>query len=108
MAEETPKELYSIFELDGVEYKTLLTKKFRNRKKYVRWDPKKVFAQIPGTIIKVLVRRGRRVETGDNLFIIEAMKMQSFIQAHASGKVKKIHVKKGQMVSKGFLMIEVE
>ncbi len=108
MNEDTPKELYSIFELDGVEYKTLLTKKFRNRKKYVKWDPKKVEAQIPGTIVKVLVRRGRKVETGDNLIILEAMKMQSVIQAQADGKVKKIHVKKGQMVSKNQVLIELE
>lgn len=108
MSEESPKELYSIFELDGVEYKTLLSKKFRNRKKYVKWDPKLIHAVIPGTIIKVLIRRGRKVETGDNLLMIEAMKMQSYIQAHTDGKIKKIHVKKGQMVSKGFLMIEME
>jgi biotin carboxyl carrier protein len=108
MSEDTPKELYSIFELDGVEYKTLLSKKFRNRKKYVKWDPKKVIAQIPGTIVKVLVRRGRKVETGDNLLIIEAMKMQSYVQANVAGKVKKIHVKKGQMVQKDFIMIELE
>ncbi len=108
MAEDKPKELYSIFELDGVEYKTLLTKKFRDRKKFVKWDPKKVISVIPGTVVKVLVRRGRKVETGDNLLIFDAMKMQTFVQANADGKIKKINVKKGQMVSKNFVMIEME
>jgi len=108
MAEEPENIKYSKFELDGVTYKTLLSKKFQNKKKYERYNPKKVFAVIPGTILKVSVKKGKRVEVGDNLVQFEAMKMQTFIQAQMDGKIKQIYVKKGQMVSKGFLMLEFE
>ena len=108
MAEEPKKVKYSKFELDGVTYKTLLSKKFENKKKYERYDPKKVLAVIPGTILKVSVKKGKRVEVGDNLVQFEAMKMQTFIQAHMAGKIKQVNVKKGQMVPKGYLMVEFE
>lgn len=108
MAEEPEEIQYSDFTLDEVTYKTMLPDKYRNRKRYVAPDPKKIAAVIPGTIIKILVRKGRRIEIGDNLILLEAMKMQSYVQAHIDGKVKKVYVKKGQMVSKGTLMIELE
>jgi pyruvate carboxylase len=108
MTEEIKKVEYNDFLLDGVTYKTTLNKKFTNRKKYVRYDPKKVHAVIPGTVLKVNVRKGKKVEVGDNLVQFEAMKMQTYIQAHMDGKVKQVYVKKGQMISKGFLILELE
>ena len=108
MTEKQEDVQYSEFELDGVVYKTLLSDKFKNKKKYVPFDPKKVVAVIPGTVLKILVRKGKRVEIGDNLVQFEAMKMQSFIQAQIEGKVKKIYVKKGQMISRGYLILELE
>jgi biotin carboxyl carrier protein len=108
MTDNLKKEEYSEFVLDGVTYKTLLSKKFTNKKKYERYDPKKIMAVIPGTVIKVNVRKGKRIEVGDNLVLFEAMKMQSYIQAHMDGKVKQVYVKKGQMISKGYLILELE
>lgn len=108
MTEKPENVQYSEFELDGVIYSTLLNKKFANRKKYVRFDPKKIVAVIPGTVIKILVRKGRRVAVGDNLIMFEAMKMQTYIQTSIEGKVKQIYVKKGQMISKGYLILELE
>jgi biotin carboxyl carrier protein len=107
MGEENKKTKYAILELDGVKYKTTLSNKFINRKSYVPHDPLKVKAFIPGTIKKLFVRRGRKVAEGDPLLILEAMKMQNMIQSPVEGKIKAIHVKKGQMVSKGQLMIEL-
>jgi biotin carboxyl carrier protein len=108
MEENEQKGKLSTLELDGVKYKTFLNEKFKNRKKYVPENPKLIKAYIPGTIVKILVRKGRKVDEGDNLLVLEAMKMQTSIQAHMAGKVKNINVKKGQMVSKGFVMIELE
>ncbi len=108
MAEENNKRKYVTLELEGVKYKTTLNKKFQNRKPYVPHDPSKIVAFIPGTIKKLYVRRGRKVEEGDRLLILEAMKMQNVILAPFDGKVKAIHVKKGQMISKGYVMIEME
>ena len=108
MDEDNNKQEYVSLEIEGVAYTTTLNKKFQQRQSYVPHDPGKVTAFIPGTIQKIFVRRGRKVEEGDKLLILEAMKMQNIILAPADGKVKAIHVKKGQMVSKGFIMIEIQ
>lgn len=94
--------------LDDEVYKTHLTKKFRNRKKYEPVDPGLVRAFIPGTIIKVYTRKGRKVNEGDKLLILEAMKMQNIIKSPVSGRVKAVHVKKGERVHKDQLMIVIE
>ena len=108
MAEDKNKVNYSTFELDGVKYKTILPERYKTRKRYEPVNPKLVRAFIPGTIKKVFVRKGRKIREGDNLLLLEAMKMQTYVQAHTDGKVKQINIKKGQMVSKGFVMIEIE
>ena len=108
MTEENSEIKYSSFELDGIKYKTVLPKKFLNRKKYEPENPKFVKAFIPGTIVKIFTRKGRKVEEGDNLLVLEAMKMQTIITADYPGKIKSINVKKGQMVSKGYVMIEMQ
>lgn len=106
--EEVKKPDFAKLNIDEVKYKTLLTNKYKNRKPYVPADPKLVKAFIPGTIVKINVRRGRKVEEGDDLIVLEAMKMQNQIKAHMAGKIKKVNVKKGQMVPKNFVMIEFE
>jgi biotin carboxyl carrier protein len=108
MAEEEKKAEFEKLNIDEVIYETLLTEKFKNRKVYAPANPKLVKSFIPGTILKILVRRGRKVEEGDDLLVLEAMKMQNQIKAPISGKISKINVKKGQMVSKNFVMIEFE
>ena len=40
--------------------------------------------------------------------MLEAMKMQSYVQTNIDGKVKSVNVKKGQMVSKGYVIVELE
>ena len=106
--EKDKKISFQKINIDGTKYKTLYTKKYADRKSYVPEDPRLVKAFIPGTIIKISVRRGRKVEEGDDILVLEAMKMQNQIKAQVSGKVKKINVKKGQMVSKNHVMIELE
>ena len=108
MAEQKKNQKFSIIELDGVKYKTLFPDSYKNRKKYEPDNPKLIKAVIPGTIVKVYVRKGKKVEEGDNLLQLEAMKMQTYVQAHISGKVKAVNIKKGQMISKGYIMIELE
>lgn len=107
MAEEKDIPQYTSLDIEGVKYKTTLSRKYLNRKPYLPPDPSKIAAFIPGSIKKIYVRKGRKVEEGDKLLILEAMKMQNVILAPYDGKVKAIHVKKGQMVSKGFIMIEM-
>ncbi|GLI54867.1 pyruvate carboxylase [Propionigenium maris DSM 9537] len=64
-------------------------------------------ASIPGSIAKVLVKEGERVEENQTLVIIEAMKMETNITAKKAGVVEKLLVKEGQGVKSGELLVEL-
>lgn len=104
--ESKPK--FKTLNIDGTHYKTNLTSKFENRKKYTVPDAKKIISVIPGTIIKVFVKEGQKVKRGDNLLILEAMKMQNRIKSPCPGFIKTIKVKTGEKIARGILMMELE
>jgi len=92
---------------EDYEYETTLTKKFQNRKKYVAPDPKMIKSYIPGLILDIMVKEGDAVKLRQPLLILESMKMANQIKSPADGKIKKIHVKKGENIAKGIIMIEL-
>lgn len=94
--------------IDGTKYRTFLTKKFESRKSWEKYNPNKLQAFIPGTIVKVSVKKGQKVKQGQELAILDAMKMKNIIFSPINGVVKTVNVKEGQSVPKGFVMIEVE
>ena len=96
------------FLLDGVEYKTCLTEKWKNRKKWEEPNPYLLVSHIPGTIMKIEVEEGQAVQEGDVLLILQAMKMNNKLTAPFSGKIKRMDVKEGDKLPKGALMIEME
>ncbi len=65
-------------------------------------------APIPGSIIDVLVKPGDQVNESTVVLILEAMKMESEIHSNGSGKILKVHVRKGDMVQEGDPLIELE
>lgn len=67
-----------------------------------------VKAPMPGLVLDVLVTPGQKVEKGDALLILEAMKMENVIKASGEGVVKSIQVTKGAAVDKGQLLVEME
>jgi len=106
--ETESKPKFKTLIIDETHYKTNLTSKFENRKKYIVPDAKKVISVIPGTILKVFVKEGQKVKRGDNIIILEAMKMQNRIKSPRPGVIKIINVKEGEKVAKGVLMLELE
>lgn len=64
-----------------------------------------IVAPMPGTIFDIPVVVGQAVKAGDNLIILEAMKMENEIVAPVDGTVKTIHVTKGTSVSSGDALI---
>jgi pyruvate carboxylase subunit B len=63
---------------------------------------------MPGTIIDVKVKIGDRIEAGDSVIVIEAMKMENEIQSPTSGIVVAIHVAKGESVSPDETLLEIQ
>src|SRR5580700_4583640 len=63
-------------------------------------------APMPGKILKLLVAEGDSVELGQALAVLEAMKMETTLYAEGTAIVKKIHVRAGEMVDHGAVIIE--
>lgn len=102
------KQRLSTLVIDGGKYLTTFPEKYKNRKLYTENNPNLVRAFLPGTIVEILTKPGKKVQEGEVLVILEAMKMRNSIVAPHDGKVKKIFVSLGQMVSKNFVMVEMD
>ncbi len=64
-------------------------------------------AKMPGTVTQILVKEGDTVAAGQNLCVIEVMKMETFVQAPKAGKISKIFVQVGEQVETNKQLIEV-
>ncbi len=67
-----------------------------------------IVAPMPGLVLSVKINKGDHVDEGQNLLILEAMKMENIIKAPQSGIIAHVHVKQGDKVEKGQLLIEFE
>ena len=67
-----------------------------------------VKALMPGKVLDVLVRVGDHIKEGDNLLILEAMKMEDIIKSSCSGTISAISVSKGDSVEKNALLLTFE
>ena len=67
-----------------------------------------VKAPMPGTVFKLLVKEGDKVEAGQAVIILEAMKMENEIQAEKGGTVTQVPVKEGEKVDEGATLIVIE
>ena len=71
-------------------------------------DLTEIGANIPGNILKILVKEGDEVEENQPVAVIEAMKMETNIIAPMKGKVDTIYVNEGQAVKAGELIVKLE
>lgn len=62
-------------------------------------------APMPGLVLKTLIEEGQEFKKGDNLLVLEAMKMENILKAPADGVAKKIKVKAGDKVEKNEVLI---
>lgn len=62
-------------------------------------------APMPGTILSVNFAEGASVKKGDNLVILEAMKMENEIKAPRDGKIASVNVTKGAAVQSGDVLV---
>lgn len=67
-----------------------------------------VTAIMPGLVVKVLKKEGDRIEVGDVVLILEAMKMQNELRANKSGVIKKLNVREGESVEMRQILATIE
>lgn len=99
---------FDLLNINSTIYKTRLSKKFLERKPFKPADPKMILSFIPGTVLDILVKESQQVNPDDDLMILDAMKMQNKLKCTVHGIIKSIPVSKGDKVSKGSLLIELE
>lgn len=68
---------------------------------------KPVVAPLPGTINEIKVKVGDKVNTGDTVVVLEAMKMQNSIDAETSGTITSINVNEGDAVMEGDTLVTI-
>ncbi|MBK6488707.1 MAG: acetyl-CoA carboxylase biotin carboxyl carrier protein subunit [Gemmatimonadetes bacterium] len=68
--------------------------------------PRPLVAPMPGLIVRVHAAPGDRVEAGQGLVVMEAMKMENELRTQSVGVVRAVHVSAGMTVEKGALLVE--
>jgi glutaconyl-CoA/methylmalonyl-CoA decarboxylase subunit gamma len=66
-----------------------------------------IVAPIPGLIIEIKVRLGDKVQAGQSVAVMEAMKMENDLTTHVSGVVEEILVQKGAEVATGDVILRI-
>lgn len=66
-----------------------------------------ITAPLAGNIFKVVVNQGEKVQEGDIVMILEAMKMESEVRSPYSGKVSSIHIRQGDSVAVGAKLLSI-
>ncbi len=67
-----------------------------------------VTSPMPGRVVKIEVAVGDKVEAGQGVVIVEAMKMENELEAEGAGIVKEIKCEAGQAVEDGQVLIVIE
>jgi acetyl-CoA/propionyl-CoA carboxylase biotin carboxyl carrier protein len=60
-----------------------------------------------GTVVKIAVEEGQKVEAGDLIIVLEAMKMEQPLSAHKSGVIKNLKAVVGETVSSGTILCDI-
>ncbi|UFJ41902.1 acetyl-CoA carboxylase biotin carboxyl carrier protein subunit [Brevibacillus humidisoli] len=69
---------------------------------------KQVTANMAGTVINVLVKAGDSVQSGQDVVVLESMKMEVPVQAEAGGTVAEVKVNTGDFVNDGDVLLVLE
>ena len=71
-------------------------------------NAKEITSPLPGTVLRICVSAGDAVEAGDELMILEAMKMETPVKAEAAGTVADILVNEKDVVTAGQALLSIE
>ncbi len=90
---------------EGVAYR--LREEGEGRRAPARHQETGLTAPMPGRVIAVKVKPGRSVARGEDLVVVESMKMENTLRAPRDGVVKSVSVAKGDMVGPGQVLVEL-
>lgn len=68
----------------------------------------KIISPMPGVVKNIAVKEGQQVFEGQEICVVEAMKMQNKLVASKAGKVAKINTQIGATVEEGKVLVELE
>jgi biotin carboxyl carrier protein len=63
-------------------------------------------APMPGLVLSILALEGQEIEKGDNLLVLEAMKMENMIKSPTHGVIEKVLIRQGDKVEKNQVLIQ--
>lgn len=105
-------EKTSVIKVNGTLYRMAIQDQYDLLLKQLGLDTgmagkvQEIKAPMPGLVLNVMVEEGQEVNKGDNLLVLEAMKMENIIKSPAGGTVKKILISKGLKVEKNEVLIQ--
>jgi len=91
---------YLVFDLDVQRQRAI--------KGEVRDIPEQVTPPTPAVVVRILVKEEERVEKGQGVIVVSAMKMETTLRAPFTGQVKKINVAVNDKVTPGQIMVDIE
>ena len=91
---------------EGVAY--TLTEEGEGARSAPRQEGAALEAPMPGRVAAVKVAPGQQVSRGDELLVIEAMKMENALRSPRDGRVRAVHAAVGEMVGPGRVLVELE
>jgi biotin carboxyl carrier protein len=68
----------------------------------------KIVAPMPGKVVRLLVKVGDKVDSGQGLLVVEAMKMQNEVRSPKTGTVERLLAKEGQPVNAGEILAWID
>jgi len=89
--------------IEGVDYK-YFDSKVSKRTKGASTDGGGMLSPMPGKILKVMIKVGDAVKSGDSLIVMEAMKMEHTIKASEDGVIGAVHCSEGSLVDGGIAL----
>ncbi|WP_316813459.1 acetyl-CoA carboxylase biotin carboxyl carrier protein subunit [Pedobacter heparinus] len=111
LVSEEKAEKSSVIKVNGTVYHVTIQDQYDLLLKQLGLDTamaskvQEIKAPMPGLVLSVLVEEGQEVNKGDNLLVLEAMKMENIIKSPATGTIKKILIRKGHKVEKNEILI---
>lgn len=105
-------EKTAVIKVNGTNYHLTIADRFDELLAQLGMDSlavnkvQQIKAPMPGLVLSVLVSAGDEVKKGDNLLVLEAMKMENMIKSPTDGLVKKVTIQQGEKVEKNEILIE--